>query len=125
MIDFEKIDNLLCEEVSSMKGLFELATSAETAAGVIQRTYSFEDAKDIEVYSYNGDKEILTREMVWQARFKDWSFDVECTPDGIFKFYKKLFWDYKKVNETPETKAILENASEHFRYFVIRTYHHT
>ena len=124
MIDFEKIDKLSCEEVASMNGLFELATAAETAAGVIGGAYLFEDKNAIEVYSINEYKEILTKEMVWQAQFTDWTYEVKCTPDGIFEFYKKVFWAHKKSKETPEMRKVLDDAMEKFKNFLVRTYHY-
>ena len=117
MIDLGRFDEFTCEEMLAIKGLPELAASAMTAANLIQRVYKIKEER-IEILYFNGEYEYLTRDNVWQARYKDWSYDVKCTPDGIFDLYKKAFLARRTSN------MLLDNASEHFKHFVIRTYHH-
>lgn len=126
MIDFDKIDALTCEEVIFVASLKEVAHAAKIATEVIGETYlsgAYEATKKIEVFRYGEDVQYLTNTGIWQARYKEWSYDVECTEKGIFEFYKKAFMIHSGLaKDMPiAEKMNITSAREEFRYFVQRT----
>lgn len=116
------------EEIIFVAKLKDDAYSAKVAAEVIRKTYfpvGHELTEKIEIFQYGDDKQYLTNKGVWQARYKDWSYDVECTEEGIFKFYKKAFLILIGLDKTTpdEEKIIITKAREKFRFFMVRTDH--
>lgn len=87
----DTIMNLSVNEILLLNGLADVAKEAKEAAEIIQKAYTFKCGEDkIEVYhdkDYNN-FEYFTHDGVWQARYLHQSYDVICTPDEIFKYFR-------------------------------------
>ena len=122
MIDWEKIKDITPDEVIIINELQKLAAEAKEAAKLIRATYRcFGIGEEkITVWKDYHNTEYLTYTGVWQARYLHQTYDVECSAEGIFEYFKAEFLaDYFK-DEGVEDYEIAEKASicKYFRKFL-------
>lgn len=87
----EEIMKLTPDEILILNGLVDVAREAKTAAKIIQNAFqnSFGIGVDkIEVWHDDYNAEYLTHDGVWQARYLHQTYDVKCTAEEIFKFFR-------------------------------------
>ena len=87
------IMNMKVDEILLLNGLVSVAQEAKDAAEAIHTAYahSFGIGEDsIEVWHDrdNNNFEYLTHDGIWQARYLHQTYDVKCTADEIFKYFR-------------------------------------
>jgi len=124
-MDISRIMQLTPEEVSAVVQLQKLANEANEVAQLIKETYRCFGISEeqIEVWQdrdgYNH--EYLTHNGIWQARYLHQTYDVSCTPEGIFDCFKAEYFKQMGVcNLSLQTRELAE-AAEYFRSFINKT----
>ncbi len=85
------IMEMTVDQILLINELAEVAKEAKEAAEAINRAYAhaFGIGEDrIEVWSDSNNFEYLTHDGVWQARYLHQTYDVKCTADEIFKYFR-------------------------------------
>ena len=91
MYDMNKIMSLNADEILIINGLQDVAKEAKEAAELIRKTYVFHIGEDIIEVRHDRDMnnfEYLTHDGVWQARYLHQSYDIKCSEDEIFKYFR-------------------------------------
>ena len=124
----QKICEMSVNEILMLAGLADVAREAKAAAELIHDHFrnAFGIGVDkIEVWGDSYNHEYLTHSGVWQARYLHQTYDVECTPDGIFRYYRAEYLiqnGYAK--ETEESRYTeegeLNQVVRYFRSFISR-----
>lgn len=121
-MDIQKIMGLTPDEVLVAAQLKELAEEAKELSALIRETYrSFAFGEDkITVWNEAGNYEYLTYGGVLQVRYLRQSYDIECTPEGIFNILKtKYFFDAQELTDCE--KKEMQKKFKYFEAFVERT----
>jgi len=124
-MDIGRIMQLTPEEVFAVVKLQELATEANEAAKLIKETYRCFGIgeEEIEVYEdrdgYNH--EYLTHSGLWKARYLHQTYDVYCTPEGIFECFKAEYFTQMGVCNLSHQTRDLAEAARYFRSFINKT----
>lgn len=127
MVNLAKIQKLTPEEVEVVCAMQELPKTAEEMAKLVREAYRFRFGEDkICVCDDGNNKECLTYEGKWQARYLHQEYDIACTKDEIFEYLVAEYIvtnrlhldasDFEKVNFEEGAKAI-----GYFRRFIERT----
>lgn len=96
MFNMEKIMNLTADEIIIVNGLNDVAKEAKEVAKLITCVYTFPMNKDkIRIWGDGYNDEYITHDGVWQARYLHQTYDVKCTEDEIFDYFKA---EYLVVN---------------------------
>lgn len=118
-MDMKKIMELTPDEVMAVAKLQELAKQAKEEAELIYNTYNnfrIGEAK-IQVWTDGTNYEYLTYTGIWEARYLHQSYDVVCTPEGIFDILKaKYFASFE--DDILDEKA---QSASYFEAFISRT----
>lgn len=128
----EEIMNMKVDEILLLNELVGVAREAKEAAKLISEIYSKAfgiNEEKIEVWhdSDNYNYEYLTHNGFWQARYLHQTYDVECTADGIFEYFKAEYLVNNNYVARCKNGCYLteegEKAeiAEYFRAFVSRT----
>lgn len=121
-MNIQKIMELTPDEVLLAAQLKELAEEAKKLSVLIRETYrcfAFGEDK-ITVWTEAGNYEYLTYAGVWQARYLRQSYDIDCTPEGIFNILKtKYFFDAQELTDCERKE--MEKKFKYFEAFVERT----
>ena len=122
-IDMEKINSLSREEIIVVNGLQKIAEEAEVAAELIRNTYRCfgigEDKIKVRYDKYNT--EYLTHDGIWQQRsLGSQTYDVPCTPEGIYQYFKAEYMVENGLADDNETMEMNE-ICKCFRGFLIWT----
>lgn len=126
MYDMNKIMSLNADEILIVNGLQDVAKEAKEAAELIRKTYVFHIGEDkIEVWHDRdmNNFEYLTYSGVWQARYLHQTYDVECSEDEIFQYFRAEYLvDNGFVPETSECRYTeegqMKSISKYFRRFL-------
>lgn len=127
MFDVEKIKSFTVDEIIIMNELLDVAKEAKEAAKLICDTYQFPMREDkITVWSDEHNAEYLTHNGVWQARYLHQQYDVDCSEDSIFKYFKAEYLvsngfckEYNGCYTTEE--GDMAKIAGYFRVFVANT----
>lgn len=127
MFDIEKIKSFTVDEIIIMNELLDIAKAAENSAKFIQNTYQFPIGVDkITVWSDEHNAEYLTHDGIWQARYLHQEYDVDCSKDSIFNYFRAEYLvsngfckEYDGCYETKEGE--MAKIAKYFRSFVGRT----
>lgn len=120
---FENILKLGLYEITLINGLEKPAREAKEAAKIIRETYTFMAGKErTEVYhdKTSNNVEFYTRDGVWEARYLDQEYDVPCTEEELFKYFRAEYMVDEKFIDTPEMRE-MKLVSSYLRKFVSRT----
>lgn len=122
MIDLAKINTLTADEVLVVNGLQKVAEEAKKASELIHKTYRcFGIGEEkIEVWSDEYNAEYLTYDGVWQARYLHQTYDVKCTPDGIFEYFKSEYLVSEGYADDYENEE-KAHICKYFRTFLKKT----
>lgn len=127
MVDLAKIRKLTPEEVEAVCAMQELTKTAEEIAKLVREAYRFRFGEDkICVWEDGNNKEWITHEGKWQARYLHQEYDIACTKECILEY---LMADYivnnnlhkdapSLMKEDFEQEAIILG---YFRAFIERT----
>lgn len=126
----EKISNLTADEIIVAVELSEVAKEAKEIFELIRSTYKcFGIGQDIiEVWrdrdGYNH--EYLTHDGIWQARYLHQTYDIRCSPDCIYEYFRAEYlvengfvpeYEGNQPTEAGEKKLICR----YFRSFIEKT----
>ena len=76
-------------DVVILNGLLPIAQKAIEAEQLIKETYLFRIGEDsIEVWHDEYNHEYLTQDGIWQARYLHQTYDVKCSAEIIFDYFK-------------------------------------
>lgn len=135
MYDINKIKSLTANEVSIISDLLLLVEEASEAEKLIRSTYRCfgigEECITVWADKPNEDYEYLTYQGVWQKRRSSEIFEVICSKDEIFEFFRAEYLVNRglleKFNEegiiTEEGKKV--EIAKAFRVFLQRTRYQT
>lgn len=128
MFDMEKIMNLTADEIIIVNGLNDVAKEAKAVSKLISCVYTFPMNKNkIKILEDLYNKEYITHDGVWQARYLNQSYDIKCTEDEIFNYFKAEYLVengfVKKGSDNDDYKEEVEKANicKYFRAFLKRT----
>lgn len=123
-----KICEMSVNEILMLNGMATVAREAKEASELIYN--SFKNAfgigvDEIEVWGDSYNHEYLTHSGVWQARYLHQTYDVECTPEGIFKYYRAEYliqngYAQESENSRYTEEGELNQVVPYFRAFVSR-----
>ncbi len=85
------IMNLSVDQIILLNELVSVAKEAKEASQMIYQAYqnAFGIGKDkVEVWSDDCNAEYLTHDGVWQARYLHQTYDVKCSPDEIYQYFR-------------------------------------
>ena len=89
MFDYESIKKIGPKDIMIINSLLPLAKQAIEAEKLIRETYLFHIGETkITVWTDQNNWEYITRDGVWQARYLNQEYDVECTAEVIFDYAK-------------------------------------
>ncbi len=89
MFRYDEFKNLSLDQVTIINDLKPLVEQAEKAEKIIKETFLFHIGEDkIEVWSDECNCEYITHDGIWQARYLNQSYDIECNAKTIFEFLK-------------------------------------
>lgn len=134
MYDIGKIKNLTANEVSIISDLLLLVEEASEAEKLIRRSYRCfgigEECITVWADKPNEDYEYLTYQGVWKKRRSSESFEVICSKDEIFKFFRAEYLINRGVLEKFKDGIITEEGkmmevAKDFRVFLQRTRYQT
>lgn len=113
------MDNSETKAIHVIKNLW---VEAGEAVEIIRKAYQFEiGEKEKRIYYLGGNAEYLTYDGLWKARYLYQSYDVLCTPEGIYEVYlAEHLVKHGELIQDEETKKNAK-ASESFRAFVEAT----
>ena len=125
MLDVKMLLELQGEDINMLNILLtelpKLAKEAEAAEKLIKETYSFKIGEDyITVWSDEHNREFITKDGIWQARYLHQSYDVTCTTNGIYKLFKEEYLYEKKYVEGKQYREAPLIAG-YFRNFISLT----
>ena len=120
---FENILKLGLNEIILINGLEKAAREAKEAAKIIRETYTFMAGKEkTEVYhdKASNNVEFYTRDGVWEVRYLDQEYDVPCTEEELFKYFRAEYMVDEKFIDTPEMRE-MKLVCSYLRSFISRT----
>ena len=89
MFDYASIKKLSPNDVLILNSLSPLAEKAKEIEKQIKETYLFHiGEKRIAIWHDENNYEYLTYDGVWQARYLNQTYNVECTAETIFEYLK-------------------------------------
>ena len=121
MFDYAVIKKISPNDVLILNGLIPLAQQAIEAEKLIKETYMFHIGEtEIEVWTDQNNYEYITRDGIWQARYLHQEYNVECTADVIFEYFKADFLIKNGYSKEYENSCYTEEGkkAEIFRYFI-------
>lgn len=128
MFDMEKIKKLTADEIIIVNGLVDVAKEAKEAAKLIPCVYTFPMNKSkIRIWGDECNEEYITHDGVWQARYLHQKYDVKCTEDEIFDYFKAEylvsngFANECSDNGCYTTEGEKAHICRYFRAFLERT----
>lgn len=107
-------------DVKLMQLLFKLADEASEAEKLVQSKFVFQ-VKQTEIFTRNSDgiKEWITRDGIWNLRYKGNEFQIKCEADEIFMFFKaELLVERYGVDSNNEENMKKAMAVAFFRTFI-------
>lgn len=117
-ISLNAIEEMTTEQIENLQNYCVLAKEARAAHNTVSRACLFPMGQnEIIVYENGDNKETLTHDGVWKARYLHQSYDVEVTADSIFKVFKEEY-NHRKLR-TSKVNKIADSAG-YFRAFVSR-----
>ncbi len=128
------IMNMTVDQILMLNGLVPVAKEAKDASDIIikafEKAFGINEDK-IMVWSDRDDynHEYLTHDGIWQARYLHQTYDVKCTPDEIFKYFRAEYLirnGYAQrisKNGCLTEEGKLEEVVRYFRSFVSKTQH--
>lgn len=123
---YENVMKLTPDEIILMNGLVSVAKEAKEVAELIRTSFSnsFGIGVDrVEVWHDDYNHEYLTHDGVWQARYLHQTYDVKCTVEEIYNYFRAEYlvdngfvgeFDGSRYTEAGRMKAICS----YFRAFV-------
>lgn len=117
-ISLKLIEEMTIEEIESMQGYCALAKEAREAYYTVSKACLFPMGQnEIVVYENGDNKETLTHDGMWKARYLHQSYDVEVTADAIFKVFKE---EYNHIKSRSSKVNNIAESARYFRGFVSR-----
>lgn len=109
-MDVVRVKNLSIMDVEVALKLKDLAENAKKISNYIyqsHRSFGIGEEK-ITVWREGSNAEYLTHSGKWEARYLNQSFDVDCTPNGVFQLLKSKYLIEHDATTGMEEKRILE-----------------
>ena len=118
MFDYSDIEALEPDDIIILNGLLPLAEKAKEAEEMIKEVYVFHMGENkITVWEDECNTEYLTFEGIWQARYINQVYDIECSAETIFEYMKS---DYLVKNEIIASEEHSHFTEEGQRAFVFK-----
>lgn len=126
----ENIMKLTPDEVIILNELVSVAKEAKEVAELIHSTYSHSfgiGEERIEVWNDKYNCEYITQEGVWQARYLHQTYDVKCSVEEIYKYFRaeylvtnRFVEEYESNGNGYTEEGEMRNICRYFRSFVKR-----
>lgn len=117
-ITIDLIESLTPEDIDRILIYSDLLSESKKAVQIIKDTCLFHIGEKEITLSYDGNnRESLTYDGIWKARYLHQSYDVPVTIEGIFDVYKAEY-EYRKSKSTSVNKKA--NSAGYFRSCVRR-----
>jgi hypothetical protein len=111
-ITIDLIENLTPEDIELILKYNELLSEAKDAVKIIKNTCLFHIGEKRIILSDDGNnREYLTFDGVWKARYLHQSYDIPVTVEGVFDVYKAEY-EYRKSKSTQ-----IKQKADSARYF--------
>lgn len=115
-ITTDLIESLTAEDVELILKYNELLSEAKNAVKIIKNTCLFHiGEKEITLFNDGNNREYLTFDGIWKARYLHQSYDIPVTVEGVFDVYKAEY-EYKKLKSTRRNDKA--ESAKYFRTFV-------
>ena len=125
----EEIMNLSVDQIILLNELVLVAKEAKEVSQMIHQAYknAFDIGEDkVKVWSDDCNAEYLTHEGVWQARYLYQTYDIKCSPDEIYPYFRAEYLiqngyaeEYTSNGAITE-EGRLKQIAGYFRSFVRR-----
>lgn len=117
-ITIDLIENLTPEDIELILKYNELLSEAKNAVKIIKNTCLFHiGEKEITLSDDGNNREYLTFDGIWKARYLHQSYDVTVTVEGVFDVYKTEYEHKKSKSAQVNNKA---DSAGYFRTFIKR-----
>lgn len=117
-ITIDLIENLTPEDIELILKYNELLSEAKNAVKIIKNTCLFHiGEKEITLSDDGNNREYLTFDGIWKARYLHQSYDIPVTIEGIFDVYKAEYEHKKSKSTQVNNKAA---SAGYFRTFIKR-----
>lgn len=117
-ITIDLIENLTPEDIELILKYNELLSEAKNAVKIIKNTCLFHiGEKEITLSDDGNNREYLTYDGIWKARYLHQSYDIPVTIEGIFDVYKAEYEHKKSKSTQVNNKAA---SAGYFRTFIKR-----
>ena len=117
-ITIDLIESLTPEDIDRILTYSNLLSEAKNAVQIIKDTCLFHVGEKEITLSYDGNnRESLTYDGIWKARYLHQSYDVPVTVEGVFDVYKTEYEHKKSKSTQVNNKA---DSAGYFRSCVRR-----
>lgn len=117
-VTIDLIENLTPEGIGLILKYNELLSEAKNAVKTIKNTCLFHiGEKEITLSDDGNNREYLTFDGIWKARYLHQSYDIPVTIEGVFDVYKAEYEHRKSKSTSVNKKA---NSAGYFRSCVRR-----